>query len=165
MHMADLAETVVIKHFGLHQSVATIADELLVSKSYCYRVLGRWDKGEPVAGKRATSSVSPPLTLAARDKLADLLNLTETAYLDELADQLERSTGAEASLFSICQALKEDGLTREQARETRRAAATVAQLWCLHLPMRRVAYLCEGIRVSAVARFGGARNREPQGQF
>ena len=38
----DLCEKVVIKYFGLHQTMEQVAQDLVVSNGFCYSVMERW---------------------------------------------------------------------------------------------------------------------------
>ncbi|KAK9818722.1 hypothetical protein WJX74_003201 [Apatococcus lobatus] len=41
----DLCEKVIIKHFGLHQSITKVAEDLVVSEGFCRSVRTLWEQG------------------------------------------------------------------------------------------------------------------------
>ena len=111
-----LCEVVVIKYWGMHQSYAQVAEDLVVSVGFCQSVMRRWLNGEQIwaAGKAGTKTRFRAFTPAMLGVLRSILLKMETAYLDELQEQLQRETGKLVSISALCRAIKELGITRKQ---------------------------------------------------
>ena len=112
----DLCEKVIIKHFGLHQSITKVAEDLVVSEGFCRSVRTLWEQGRAFwkQGKRGTKARFRKFDPETLGILRSLVEQAQTLYLDVIQEQLQQRTGKNYSLATLCRGLREAGYTRKK---------------------------------------------------
>ena len=110
-----LCEKVIIKHFGLRQTIARVAEDRGVSNNFCRSVISLWEDGRRFwkQGKDRDRDFRKfdPDTLGVQRSLVEQ---AQTLYLHEIQEQLQLKTGKSFSLATLCRGLREAGYTRKK---------------------------------------------------
>jgi transposase len=141
-------------YYVKNMRVVDVADAMLCHQSSVWRMLRRFNKGEPLEAKGSTGArhVDRTITPLILRHLLRLVRLYNAFYLDEIVDELQRVHGVSLSVSTVCRALKESGFTRKQVRASPLAS-------CCGRPfsdLSRMEWVACGMAAASACRGGAA---------